>query len=47
MDSYVASVIGFATLMKRMKLTNVLKRVIFAMIHKPVMMEQMRIIARP
>ena len=27
MDSYVDSVIGFATLMKRMKLTNVLKRV--------------------
>ena len=46
MDSYVDSVIGFATLMKMMKLTNVLKMVIFAMIHEPGMMEQIRTIAR-
>ena len=38
MDSYVNSVIGFAILMKMMKLTSVSKMVIFAMMYKPAMM---------
>ena len=36
---YINSVIGFAMLMKQMNVTNVLEKMIFVMLYKPVMME--------